>query len=222
MLQKAIQSNVVTFTNADNAICGITQAVDNTDKAKFATEDTLLCKGDAPLVVPTKAFDFNVEALAANFTPSAESYAGKKGFGDPRFALTPALDGWNFAAINEADTVGYVAAESNLEGAWSSNPDDWGALYDHADALNNEPIMLNATTEFGPTKGLKFTTNAGIKQVLFRNYPTNSGGVHMYANKEIKVVVPVKEGAKGLMLMTGTTKDKVLESPVLVQAPVTA
>ncbi|MDO5447365.1 MAG: Ig-like domain-containing protein, partial [Prevotellaceae bacterium] len=41
---------------------------------------------------------------------------------------------------------------------------------------------------------------------LFRNYPLNYGGVHMYANKQITVKVPVPEGAKGLMVMTGTTK----------------
>ena len=113
---------------------------------------------------------------------------------------------WDFTLMCELDTLGYVKDESNVINTWSSNPDAWGALYDYDDALIDEPIMLNAETEFSPTKGLTFTTNAGQKQILFRNYPLNYGGAHMYANKQIKVKVPVKEGAKGLMLMTGTTK----------------
>lgn len=86
-LQKYIQSNNVKhFTNADNAICGITNAVDAGDTKNIATEDTLLCKGDAPMTTPTTALDFaNIDALKANFTPCKKSYACQNGLGDPRW-----------------------------------------------------------------------------------------------------------------------------------------
>ncbi|MDO5446917.1 MAG: Ig-like domain-containing protein, partial [Prevotellaceae bacterium] len=115
---------------------------------------------------------------------------------------------WDFTQMNEADTVGYVQAESNVMNSWNSDPEAWGTIYDYDEALIDEPIMLNSEKEFGPTKGLTFTTNAGTKQLLFRNYPANYGGVHMYANKQIKVKVPVPAGTelKSLQLMTGTTK----------------
>ena len=85
-LQKISSSAVRNFTAADNAICGVTNPVDATDAANYATEDTLLCKGEKPFVVPTAALDLTNPDLKANFTPYGLSYAAQNSFGDPRWA----------------------------------------------------------------------------------------------------------------------------------------
>lgn len=93
-LQKISTSAVRNFTAADNAICGVTNPVDATDAANYATEDTLLCKGEKPFVVPTAALDLTNPDLKANFTPYGLSYAAQNSFGDPRWAaevVAPAL-----------------------------------------------------------------------------------------------------------------------------------
>lgn len=84
-LQKIGTTCTRTFTAADNSICGIKYPVDATDKASFATEDTALCEGDGKFSVPTTALDLSNPDLKSNFHPSADSYAGRHGFGDPRW-----------------------------------------------------------------------------------------------------------------------------------------
>lgn len=85
-LQNASPNAVRTFTSADNAICGITNAVYAADKSTYATEDTLLCEGDGKFVVPATPLDLNSPCqLEMNFQPSGESYAGQHRFGDPRW-----------------------------------------------------------------------------------------------------------------------------------------
>ena len=85
-LTKAIQGNVANFTAADNAIIGITKAVDATDNQKYATIDSLLIQGDNRMTTPTTALDFTkIDSLVNNFAPATTSYAGSHGFGDPRW-----------------------------------------------------------------------------------------------------------------------------------------
>lgn len=85
-LQKIGTANTRTFTAADNSICGITKTpVDATDIRDFATEDTALCEGYGKFTVPTTALDLSKPDLKENFHPSADSYSGQHGFGDPRW-----------------------------------------------------------------------------------------------------------------------------------------
>ena len=209
-LLKAIQGNVVNFTAADNSIWGVTKSVDATDALKYATVDTLVFS------VPTTALDFTNLDLSANFTPASGTYSANNKLGDPRWlsASEPEHEPWDFSLMFDADTIGYYKPESNIYNEWNSDPNTWGTLYDYEDPLVDEPIMINYTTEYALTKGLTFTTGAGTKQVIFRNYPLEYGGAHMYANKQIKVKVPVPaEGAKSLLLMTASTKaDKIISA----------
>ncbi|MBQ0064078.1 MAG: DUF4957 domain-containing protein, partial [Prevotella sp.] len=86
-LNKVGGNNKRLFTAADNAIIGITNAVDATDAKSYATIDSLLIQGEKPFVVPTEALDFTkIADLVNNFAPSATSYAGSHGFGDLRWA----------------------------------------------------------------------------------------------------------------------------------------
>ncbi len=81
LLQKAIRNVPVDFTADDNVIWGVTNEVDATDKAKYATED------DPGFSVPTaSAINFNdpYYGLKGYFTPT-KGIAVSKQYGDPRY-----------------------------------------------------------------------------------------------------------------------------------------
>jgi hypothetical protein len=81
LLQKAIRNNTADFSASDNVIWGVTNEVDATDKAKYATEE------DPGFSVPTSsAINFNdpYYGLKSYFTPT-KGIAASRQYGDPRY-----------------------------------------------------------------------------------------------------------------------------------------
>ena len=81
LIQKAIRNNVVDFTAEDNVIWGVSNAVDATDKAKYATEE------DPGLSMPSSSainFGDPYYGLKSFFTPT-KGIAAAKQYGDPRY-----------------------------------------------------------------------------------------------------------------------------------------
>ena len=81
LIQKAIRNNTADFTVDDNVIWGVSNEVDATDKAKYATED------DPGLSMPSSSvinFGDPYYGLKSYFTPT-KGIAAAKQFGDPRY-----------------------------------------------------------------------------------------------------------------------------------------
>ncbi|MDO5447130.1 MAG: Ig-like domain-containing protein [Prevotellaceae bacterium] len=134
-LQKISGSAIREFTAADNSIIGITNAVDNTDAASYATIDSLLISGEKPFVVPTTALDLTNPDLTANFTPYGLSYAAQNDFGDPRWKADVKAPGLALAT----DTI-------EVEGVMVKRPATWKFVENSNEVYQLAWTSLNPAT----------------------------------------------------------------------------
>lgn len=222
-ISKYIQSNNdrTAFTAADNAICGVTNSIDASDLKNIATEDTLLCKGDAPFVVPTTSLDLsNVEAIKANFTPSRQSYAHNNRCGDPRWL--DELFKKTYQYVHQ-DSVLYMVENDAMALAYlgNMNNDD---IDNHFVNFQFQSAKSTTNPEFEKAEskyrqGVVVGTDAA-KTIYVRIYADANATAYLYAtpftDAETSVLSVVLNDETGIEI-SGATGESVVAPVVLVE-----
>lgn len=112
------------------------------------------------------------------------------------FALTAgAQQVWDFTVIPTQICDG----TGNLRSSVGDHINDdggasWSAFYNAGGIKDEEQFTVKAGELFEQTKGLSFGILDNDKMVLYRNYPAEYGGCHLYFNKQVDLTIPCKAG----------------------------
>lgn len=113
---------------------------------------------------------------------------------------------WDITAVTAADFEGADKESGNLvEAAAFGN--EWSNYKNSNGALEDEELMLSATTPFGPTKGLKFTA---AKNKLFLRFYTSAqyGGYHLYSDDGNGATMKIPAESGKAVIITAYTQNK--------------
>lgn len=115
---------------------------------------------------------------------------------------TQACDGTGNLICNLTDTDGKI----------SDDPGTWSAFQNKGGIKDGEQLTVKEGEIFTPAAGLTWGILDNDKMILFRNYPTEYGGMHLYFNKDVDVTIPAKAGQVIEVVLTSAKDNKVCTS----------
>lgn len=113
---------------------------------------------------------------------------------------------WDFSVVptQTLDDTGNLKCNLSTNGVMDTNPDNWCTFYNTSPVLDGQGLYVKKGEEFELTKGITFDLLGSDKMIMFRNYPTAYGGMHLYINKALVMYLPIKAGSKVTFTITST------------------
>ena len=135
------------------------------------------------------------------------------------FGMSVSAQTWDFTVIPTQTVDG----TGNLRSAVGDHINDdggesWSAYFNAGGVKDEEQFTVKAGELFEQTKGLTFGILDNDKMVLYRNYPTNYGGCHLYFNKDVDLTIPAKKGQVIEFVLTSAKDNKVCTSMSIAES----
>lgn len=135
------------------------------------------------------------------------------------FGMSVSAQTWDFTVIPTQTVDG----TGNLRSAVGDHINDdggesWSAYFNAGGVKDEEQFTVKAGELFEQTKGLTFGILDNDKMVLYRNYPTNYGGCHLYFNKDVDLTIPAKKGQVIEFVLTSAKANKVCTSMSIAES----
>lgn len=135
------------------------------------------------------------------------------------FGMSVSAQTWDFTVIPTQTVDG----TGNLRSAVGDHINDdggesWSAYFNAGGVKDEEQFTVKAGELFEQTKGLTFGILDNDKMVLYRNYPTNYGGCHLYFNKDVDLTIPAKKGQTIEFVLTSAKANKVCTSMSIAES----